>query len=181
MIDAEFKTDLLARVDLVALIVPHVELKKAGARHYGLCPFHDEKTASFAVHAEKRFYYCFGCHARGDAIGFLMRFHGMKFPEAVKQLGGLVGMEIPKGAPVSRHIIQRRIDAEAMLETMEQELLIIAIVSSDYARGVQVPASDRRRFLRAMNFITSAIEFVKQRRLFDYERQQIFLEEREAA
>ena len=181
MIPESIKPDLLARVDLVSVISPHVQLKKAGNRFYGLCPFHKEKTASFAVHTERQFYYCFGCQASGDAIGFLIRYHGLKFLEAVKQLADQVGMELPKGAPVSRRVIQRRIDAEAMLETMEQELLITAIVSSDYARGVQVPASDRRRFLRAINFITNAIEFVKKRRLFDYERQQLLLDQREAA
>ena len=181
MISESIKRDLLARVDLVAVISPHVQLKKAGNRFYGLCPFHKEKTASFAVHAERQFYYCFGCQASGDAIGFLMRYHGLKFPEAVKQLADLVGMEIPKGAPVPRHVIQRRLDAEAMLEVMEQELLIAAIVSGDYARGVQVSDADRQRFIRAINYITNAIEFVKKRRLLDYERHQILLERREAA
>jgi DNA primase len=182
MIPESFKQDLLARVDLVSLISVHVQLKKAGNRSYGLCPFHEEKTPSFAVHAGKQFYYCFGCGAAGDAIGFLMRYFGLKFPEAVKQLADSVGMPIPKeGAPVSRRVIQRRIDAEAMLEMMEHELLIAAIVSGDYANGVEVAATDRQRFIRAINNIINAIEFVKKRHLFDYERQQIVIEEREAA
>jgi CHC2 zinc finger len=121
-IPESIKRDVLARVDLVSVISPHVQLKKAGNRFYGLCPFHKEKTASFAVHTERQFYYCFGCQVSGDAIGFMMRYHGLTFLEAVKQLADQVGMELPKGAPVSRRVIQRRIDAEAMLETMEQEL-----------------------------------------------------------
>jgi DNA primase len=111
-----------------------------------------------------------------------MRYFGLNFPEAVKQLADSVGMPIPKdGAPVSRRVIQRRIDAEAILEMMEHELLIAAIVSGDYANGVEVAATDRQRFIRAINNIINAIEFVKKRHLFDYERQQIVIEEREAA
>jgi DNA primase len=182
MISDQFKADLLARVDLVSVISPHVQLKKTGDRHYGLCPFHEEKTASFAVHVDKRFYFCFGCQASGDAIGFLMNYHGMRYSDAVKQLAASVGMQIPKdGKPVARYVVQRRIDAESMLEMMEPELLIAAIASSDYAKGLQVPVTDRQRFLEAISRITNAIEFVKKRRLFDYERQQIAVEGREAA
>jgi DNA primase catalytic core len=182
MIPESIKRDLLARVDLVAVISPHVQLKKAGNRFYGLCPFHEERTPSFAVHREKKFYYCFGCGASGDAIGFVMRFFGIKFPEAVKQLADSVGIQIPKdGAPVSRRVVQRRVDAESIVEMLEHELLIAALVSGDYASGVQVPLADRQRFLMAISRITNAIEFVKRRRLFDYERQQVVMDERAAA
>jgi DNA primase len=171
MIPEDFKNDLLARVDIVPVISPHVSLKRAGNRFYGLCPFHEEKTASFSVHTVKQFYYCFGCQASGDAIGFLMDFHGMKYVEAIKQLAASVGMQIPKdGAPVSRHVIQRRIDAEAMLECLEHELYICAIVTGDYERGDAVSPEDRQRFIKALANITNAIEFVKKRRVFDYER-----------
>jgi len=60
-----------AATDIVALISEHAALKKVGRRWSGLCPFHTEKTPSFSVNAEEGFYYCFGCHASGDAISFV--------------------------------------------------------------------------------------------------------------
>ena len=58
-------------VDIVSLISEHVPLKRTGRRYSGCCPFHDEKTPSFSVNPELGFFYCFGCHKKGDAITFL--------------------------------------------------------------------------------------------------------------
>ena len=60
--------------DIVDVISGYVKLQKKGANYFGLCPFHNEKTPSFSVAPEKGFYYCFGCHASGNAIKFLMIF-----------------------------------------------------------------------------------------------------------
>ena len=69
-----FIDDLLHRVDIVDLIDARVNLRKTGKSFSGLCPFHDEKSPSFSVSPDKQFYYCFGCGAGGNAIGFLMDF-----------------------------------------------------------------------------------------------------------
>lgn len=180
MIPDSFKAELLARVNIVDVISPSIALKKAGQRHYGLCPFHDEKTPSFAVHEVKQFYYCFGCGVSGDAIGFLMDHHGLKYGEAVRQLAESVGMQIQKdGALTSRRVIQRRVDAEAMLEMLEPELLICVIVTSDYQRSEPVSEEDRTRFVKASANVMRAIEFVKKRSLFDYERRQLVVQRRQ--
>ena len=71
-IPQEFIDEVVARTDLVALIDRRVPLKKAGKDFAARCPFHDEKTPSFTVSADKQFYHCFGCGAHGNAIGFLM-------------------------------------------------------------------------------------------------------------
>ena len=71
MVPAGFIQELLGRVDIVELIGRHVTLKKAGANHMGLCPFHGEKSPSFSVSASKQFYHCFGCGVSGDAIKFI--------------------------------------------------------------------------------------------------------------
>lgn len=96
MIPHSFVQDLLNRVDIVDVIERHVSLKRAGTNLKACCPFHGEKTPSFNVNPTKQFYYCFGCHAHGTAIGFLMEYLGMSFPEAVKELAARVGMTVPE-------------------------------------------------------------------------------------
>ena len=96
MIPAGFVQDLLSRVDIVDVVGRHVELKRGGANHMGLCPFHAEKSPSFSVSAAKQFYYCFGCGASGDAIRFLTEHTGMSFVDAVTELAQGVGMQVPQ-------------------------------------------------------------------------------------
>ncbi|MEK8089912.1 DNA primase [Thermithiobacillus plumbiphilus] len=91
-----FIDELLARCDLVSLIDARVPLKKAGRDHVARCPFHQEKTPSFHVSPDKQIYYCFGCHAHGNAIGFLMEYERLSFPEAVRDLAQMTGMRMPE-------------------------------------------------------------------------------------
>ncbi|MGH9098971.1 MAG: DNA primase, partial [Acidimicrobiales bacterium] len=81
-----------ATTDIVAVISDHVALHQQGRRWVGLCPFHTEKTASFSVNAQDGFYYCFGCHASGDAIGFVRAVEHLDFPEAVRLLADRCGV-----------------------------------------------------------------------------------------
>ena len=78
-----FIDDLLARVDIVDVVDSRVKLKKTGRNYSACCPFHKEKTPSFTVSPDKQFYYCFGCGASGNAVGFVMDFDHIGFPEAV--------------------------------------------------------------------------------------------------
>jgi len=91
-----FIQDLLSRVDIVEVVGRHVELKKAGINHKGLCPFHGEKSPSFIVSPSRQTYHCFGCGAHGDAIRFLTEHHGMGFMDAVRELAQQVGMAVPE-------------------------------------------------------------------------------------
>ena len=86
--------EILERVDLVTLISRHVELKKSGREFKGRCPFHQEKTPSFYVVPEKRFYFCHGCRASGDAVSFVQRYLGKTFVDAVKDLAREVGVDV---------------------------------------------------------------------------------------
>ncbi|WBY01633.1 DNA primase [Ramlibacter tataouinensis] len=95
-IPQSFIQELLARADVVEIVGRHVQLKKAGANFQGLCPFHSEKTPSFTVSPTKQFYHCFGCGQHGSAIGFLMEHAGMGFVEAVKDLAGQYGLQVPE-------------------------------------------------------------------------------------
>lgn len=97
-IPQHFIDQLLSRVDIVDLIDSYVPLKKAGANYKACCPFHNEKTPSFTVSPSKQFYHCFGCGANGSAIGFLMEYDHMTFPEAVEKLASNAGLEVPTEA-----------------------------------------------------------------------------------
>ncbi|WP_418320414.1 DNA primase [Piscinibacter sakaiensis] len=96
MIPPSFVQDLLSRIDIVEVVGRHVQLRKGGANLMGLCPFHGEKSPSFSVSPSKQFYYCFGCGASGNAIGFLCAHLGMGFVEAVEDLAQQAGMTVPQ-------------------------------------------------------------------------------------
>ncbi|RYF60936.1 MAG: DNA primase, partial [Comamonadaceae bacterium] len=95
-IPQNFIQELLARADVVEIVGRHVQLKKTGANFSGLCPFHAEKSPSFTVSPAKQFYHCFGCGKNGNAISFLIDYAGMNFVEAVKDLAGQYGMQVPE-------------------------------------------------------------------------------------
>lgn len=96
MIPPAFIQDMLSRVDIVEVVGRHVELKKAGINHKGLCPFHGEKSPSFIVSPSRQTYHCFGCGVHGDAVRFLMEHAGMGFLDAVRDLAQQVGMAVPE-------------------------------------------------------------------------------------
>lgn len=95
LIPQHFIDDLLDRTDIVEVIDGRVALRKSGQNYSGLCPFHNEKSPSFTVSQTKQFYHCFGCGAHGNAIGFLMEFDRMEFPQAVEHLARQAGVEVP--------------------------------------------------------------------------------------
>ena len=91
-----FIQELLSRTDIVEVVGRHVQLKKAGINHKGLCPFHGEKSPSFIVSPTRQTYHCFGCGAHGNAVGFLMEHAGLSFPDAVRDLAQQVGLAVPE-------------------------------------------------------------------------------------
>ncbi|HWD53953.1 MAG TPA: DNA primase [Acidimicrobiales bacterium] len=105
-----------AATDIVGLISEHAALKKVGRRWSGLCPFHAEKTPSFSVNAEEGFYYCFGCHASGDAISFVRAMDHLDFVDAVRFLADRVGITLHEDQEKGRDH-QRRSE---LLDAMER-------------------------------------------------------------
>ena len=105
-----------AATDIVALISEHAALKKVGRRWSGLCPFHTEKTPSFSVNAEEGFYYCFGCHASGDAISFVRAMEHLDFVDAVRLLADRAGITLHEDRESGRDH-QRRSE---LLDAMER-------------------------------------------------------------
>ncbi|MCH1918475.1 DNA primase [Shewanella sp. A3A] len=95
-IPRDFINELVARTDIVDLIERKVPLKKAGKNYAACCPFHSEKSPSFTVSRDKQFYHCFGCGAHGNAIDFVMEYDRLDFPDAIEELAGQLGLEVPR-------------------------------------------------------------------------------------
>lgn len=95
-ISDEFLSELRARTDIESVISPYVNLSKRGRLVKGLCPFHNEKTASFTIYPDSQSFYCFGCGAGGDAITFVRRIENLDYVEAVKVLAERAGMQMPE-------------------------------------------------------------------------------------
>ena len=131
-----FIDDLLARVDIVDVVDSRVKLKKTGRNYSACCPFHKEKTPSFSVSPDKQFYYCFGCGASGNAIGFVMDFDHLDFPAAVDNLAGTQGMDVPREQ--SSHN-SRRPDYSELYELMTK--------ASDYYQEQLKSAPDAPRVI----------------------------------
>ncbi len=137
MIPPAFVHDLLARVDIVEVVGRSVELKRGGASHKGLCPFHSEKSPSFTVSASRQTYHCFGCGAHGNAIGFLMEHHGMGFIDAVRDLAQQAGLTVPENtsSPADREQAAAHKQKQATLAD------VLARAAENYRR--QLKASKR--------------------------------------
>ena len=129
------KNTVKEAADIVEVIGEHVALKRAGLRYTGLCPFHGEKTPSFSVNPQGQFYYCFGCGASGDVFSFVMQYHHIDFPEALKQLAGRYHIDLPER---QMSAAEQELDAKVVRDELGR---ILACVDFD--------ASERNRhFLR---------------------------------
>lgn len=91
-----FTEDLKAQINIVDVIGREVNLKRTGSGYKGLCPFHNEKTASFSVSETKQYYHCFGCGKAGDVISFVSEYYKLPFMEAVEKLAGDYGIKLPE-------------------------------------------------------------------------------------
>src|SRR5947208_11502964 len=97
-----FAETVKQQADIVHLIGEYVKLKKTGAQNFsGLCPFHQEKTPSFSVHATRQFFHCFGCGASGDVFSFVQKIDNVTFPEAVRSVAQKLGIALPRQTPAS--------------------------------------------------------------------------------
>ncbi|MCR5511199.1 DNA primase [Lachnospiraceae bacterium XBB2008] len=108
----ELIEEIRSKNDIVDVIGGYVHLQKKGSTYFGLCPFHNEKTASFSVTPSKQMYYCFGCHKGGNVITFLMEYENYSFQEAMAALAEKAGVELPEPdqaqADRSRDILRKR-------------------------------------------------------------------------
>jgi len=92
-----FAQTVKQQADIVRIIGDYIKLRKSGAQNYtGLCPFHKEKTGSFSVNAIHNYFYCFGCHEKGDVFTFVMKMENISFPEAIRVVATKCGIPLPK-------------------------------------------------------------------------------------
>ncbi len=93
----DFAYTIKEQADIVRLVGEYVKLRKSGAQNFqGLCPFHNEKTPSFSVHATRQFFHCFGCGASGDVFAFVQKLENITFPEAVRLVAEKLKIPLPK-------------------------------------------------------------------------------------
>ena len=115
----ELVEEVRTRNDIVDVVAGYVKLQKKGANHWGLCPFHNEKSPSFSVSGAKQMYYCFGCGAGGNVYTFLMNYENMSFPEAIKLLAERAGVQLPE-AEDSAEVRQRENRRARLLEVNKE-------------------------------------------------------------
>ncbi|MGQ7816008.1 DNA primase [Metapseudomonas furukawaii] len=126
LIPQGFIDDLLNRTDIVEVVGSRVQLKKAGKNYTARCPFHNEKTPSFSVSPDKQFYYCFGCGAGGNALGFIMDHDHLDFPQAVEELAKRAGLDVPREEGAGRSNRPR--------QPSDSPLYALLTAASDYYR-----------------------------------------------
>src|SRR3990170_6513968 len=97
----DFAQHVKTVADIARIVGESVRLKKSGNNWIGLCPFHQEKTPSFHVHATRQFYYCFGCGAKGDVFRYVMETERVDFPEAVRRVAQRSGIPLPRETAAS--------------------------------------------------------------------------------
>ncbi len=118
-----FVDEVAARTDLLQVVQTYVPLKRKGGRYWGCCPFHQEKTPSFSVEPEKGLFYCFGCHAGGNAFKFLSLMENVSYFEAIKLQAEKLGIELPK---------RKLTPAEEQRERERKDLLRVNELARDF-------------------------------------------------
>lgn len=137
----EVKNRVREAADIVQVIGEYVELKKAGARFTGLCPFHAEKTPSFSVNPQSQFFHCFGCGESGDVFSFLMKYSRLTFPEALKELARRYQIDLPE--PQLTDAEKQRLREREMLYRVNEEAARI------YQQYLESPEGEKaREYLR---------------------------------
>jgi DNA primase len=143
---------ILSSTDIVELVEGYFPLQKKGQDFWAVCPFHSEKSPSFKVSPTRQAYYCFGCNAKGNAIGFVMNYENLDFPSAVKRLGSKAGITVQEDeqSPETKKELQLRKDITKINRTAGEWFheYLMKSLSSD--------ASNARDYLKERN-ITNQI------------------------
>ncbi len=133
--------------DIVGIISEVVMLNKTGRNYVGLCPFHSDKTPSFTVSPDKQMFHCFGCGEGGNVFSFVMKYHAISFPEAVRQLASRCGIEVSmeKMPPEMKSRMKRQ---EALLSINRRAMDFFRHCLLDVAQGRLARAYLKKREMR---------------------------------
>jgi DNA primase len=145
LIPQSYVDDVLARASISDVIGGRVTLKKTGKNWSSLCPFHDEKSPSFTVNDDKQLYYCFGCGASGNVIGFIMAYEGVEFPQAVRSLGVSLGLGDPEKGERPVNAMPTKTE-KGLRNILVTEQLIVAMSESDIGKGIALSPEDSKRY-----------------------------------
>ena len=115
-----FIDNLVAQADIVDVISQYIDIKKKGSNYTACCPFHNEKSPSFSVSPSKQFYYCFGCGAHGDAIGFVKEYNNLSFVEAIEELARHLGVDVPREIEEDSQTARKRNEYQKMYALLEK-------------------------------------------------------------
>lgn len=145
--------DIRSANDIVDVIGQYVKLKRSGSSYVGLCPFHNEKTPSFHVNADKQFFHCFGCGVGGDVFGFMMKYGNYSYPDALKVLADRVNYTLPE-PEMTADIVKKRELKQNLYEIhkiaarfyYEQLMSNNGRHAVDYLDNRQVKLGARRKF-----------------------------------
>lgn len=162
MIPQSYIDEVLARANIVDVIDTRVKLKKAGKNHIACCPFHDEKTPSFSVNEREGFFYCFGCGASGNSIGFIMDYERLEFKDAVIGLGRALGLGDPSPNTKARESLQSRIGKHARLKAqILDDRWLMEIVKAARERGEQISEQEKPLIVATIARLKASQEEIK--------------------
>ncbi|NDV23579.1 DNA primase [Desulfovibrio sp. JC022] len=139
------------RLDIVDIVRRYVELKPVSGRWMGLCPFHNEKTASFSVNGDEGFFYCFGCQASGDIFDFYSHINGVEFKDALEQLAAEAGVELTPG----------KVDPQAAKRSSERKIFMDMheLAAKYFSRQLKLPEGrEARKYLEGRGMDSSVVE-----------------------
>lgn len=139
-----FKEQVRGAADIVEIISGYVALKKRGQNYWGCCPFHGEKTPSFAVNPGKNMFYCFGCHEGGDVFRFIMKIENCGFVDALKRLAGRYGIPVPEKEKTAAEI-RREQQKERIFNTNElaSRFFQACLLKTDYGKAARAYLTGR--------------------------------------
>lgn len=145
MIPQSYIDDVLSRAIVSDVIGGRITLKKTGKNWSALCPFHDEKSPSFSVNDDKQMWYCFGCGAGGNVIGFVMDYDRVEFPQAVRSLGVSLGLGDPESSDRPIKAMPTKTE-KGLRNILVTERLIVAMAESDTSKGLALSEDDKKRY-----------------------------------
>ncbi len=139
------------RLDIADIVRRYMELKPVSGRWMGLCPFHNEKTASFSVNSDEGFFYCFGCQASGDIFDFYAQINGLEFKDALEQLAAEAGVELTPG----------KVDPQAAKRSSERKIFMDMhkLAANYFSRQLKLPEGrNARKYLERRGLDPKVVE-----------------------